>query len=149
MWFTDRNWAIILPCLPTIRFNDQNWELLTFQTSAWRVPGFYWAPRWSDWGRVSCRTEAGAGDRGSGVDRLDRQAGRAIRCHVGKACPGEGQTFVGECWGGWGMEKGRMRRSPAPLEARKSSLSWVAEVESAFPQACRATSLAGKNLGNC
>ncbi len=42
------------------------------------------------------------------------------------------------------MVKGRW--NPAPLEAHKSSLSWEAGVESAFPRAYRATSLADKNL---
>lgn len=43
------------------------------------------------------------------------------------------------------MERGKWW-SPAPLEAHKSSLSWEAKEGSASPRACRATSLAGKNL---
>lgn len=128
-----------------IRFNElKYWRPPTFQTSAGRAPGFYWAPRWCGWVCASCRTEAAEGDRGSGEDSTGRLAARAAGCHGGGTWPGKGCTFGRERWGGSGTGKWTM--SLGPPGARRSWLSSGAGVESASPRAYRATSLAGKSL---
>lgn len=121
------------------------WWRLTSQTSAWTAQAFYWAPRWCGWARVSCRTAVAEDGRGSDGERTARLAARAAGRHGGPASPGWGRTFGTERWGGWVMETGTWC-SPVPPEARRSWLSWAGGEVSALPRACRATSLAGKNL---
>lgn len=116
----------------------------TFQISAWTGPGFYWAPRWSDWARASFRTEAAVDGRGSGDDQKDCRAGTAAGCRDGTATPAEDHTLE-ECWVGWAMAKERWR-SPGLPEAHKSSLFLEGVVASVFLQACRAILVAGMNL---